>query len=47
MRRDVIVLPPMGNIVIRFVADNPGVALFHCELCKNIPRSRNMLTVPL
>ncbi|THX67128.1 hypothetical protein D6D08_06828 [Aureobasidium pullulans] len=32
MRRDVVVLPPMGNIVIRFVADNPGVALFHCHI---------------
>lgn len=30
MRRDVVVLPPMGNLVIRFVANNPGVWAFHC-----------------
>lgn len=29
MRRDVVVVPPMGNLVIRFIADNPGVWLFH------------------
>jgi iron transport multicopper oxidase len=25
VRRDVVVVPPMGNLVIRFVADNPGL----------------------
>lgn len=30
MRRDTVVLPPMGNLVIRFVANNPGVWAFHC-----------------
>lgn len=28
IRRDVMVLPPQGHYVIRFVADNPGVWLF-------------------
>lgn len=32
IRRDVAVLPPMGNMVIRFVADNPGVWFFHCHI---------------
>jgi iron transport multicopper oxidase len=31
-RRDTFVLPPQGNFVIRFVADNPGVWLFHCHI---------------
>ena len=31
-RRDVFVLPPQGYFVIRFVADNPGVWLFHCHI---------------
>jgi iron transport multicopper oxidase len=32
MRRDVILVRPSGNFVIRFVADNPGIWLFHCHL---------------
>ncbi|GAM82221.1 hypothetical protein ANO11243_002000 [Dothideomycetidae sp. 11243] len=32
IRRDVVVLPPMGNMVLRFVADNPGVWMFHCHI---------------
>jgi iron transport multicopper oxidase len=32
VRRDVMVMPPMGYFVIRFVADNPGVWLFHCHI---------------
>lgn len=31
-RRDIFVLPPQGYFVIRFVADNPGVWLFHCHI---------------
>ena len=31
-RRDTFVLPPQGHFVIRFVADNPGVWLFHCHI---------------
>ncbi|KAF9888558.1 ferroxidase fet3 [Aspergillus nanangensis] len=31
-RRDTFVAPPQGNFVIRFVADNPGVWLFHCHV---------------
>ncbi|EPS32652.1 hypothetical protein PDE_07612 [Penicillium oxalicum 114-2] len=31
-RRDTFVLPPQGYFVIRFVADNPGVWLFHCHI---------------
>ncbi|OJJ51810.1 hypothetical protein ASPZODRAFT_127944 [Penicilliopsis zonata CBS 506.65] len=31
-RRDTLVLPPGGYFVIRFVADNPGVWLFHCHI---------------
>lgn len=32
VRRDTMVLPPMGNMVLRFVADNPGVWFFHCHI---------------
>jgi iron transport multicopper oxidase len=31
-RRDVVVVPPQGYFVMRFVADNPGVWLFHCHI---------------
>jgi iron transport multicopper oxidase len=31
-RRDTLVLPPQGYFVVRFVADNPGVWLFHCHI---------------
>ncbi|KAL3456104.1 Cupredoxin [Aspergillus heterothallicus] len=31
-RRDTIVVPPMGYVVLRFRADNPGVWLFHCHI---------------
>ncbi|RPB25151.1 putative ferrooxidoreductase Fet3 [Terfezia boudieri ATCC MYA-4762] len=32
MRRDVILAPPNGNVVLRFRADNAGIWLFHCHL---------------
>lgn len=32
IRRDTVVVPPMGYTVIRFIADNPGVWLFHCHI---------------
>ena len=32
VRRDVVSLPPNGWAKIRFVADNPGVWLFHCHI---------------
>jgi iron transport multicopper oxidase len=32
MRRDVIIIPGGGSVTIRFVADNPGVSLFHCHI---------------
>jgi iron transport multicopper oxidase len=31
-RRDTFVLPPLGYYVIRFVASNPGVWVFHCHI---------------
>ncbi|KAI4725096.1 hypothetical protein E4T49_07154 [Aureobasidium sp. EXF-10728] len=31
MRRDVVVVPPMDYVVIRFLADNPEVWDFHCH----------------
>lgn len=31
-RRDTFILPPQGYLVLRFVADNPGVWLFHCHI---------------
>ncbi|KIW13476.1 hypothetical protein PV08_08664 [Exophiala spinifera] len=32
VRRDVILLPPQGHLVFRFVANNPGVWFFHCHI---------------
>ncbi|ETS79286.1 hypothetical protein PFICI_09139 [Pestalotiopsis fici W106-1] len=32
MRRDTVIVPPSGNFVIRFKADNPGVWFFHCHI---------------
>ncbi|KAI0479162.1 Cupredoxin [Xylariaceae sp. FL0804] len=32
MRRDTLVVYPLGNIVLRFRADNPGIWLFHCHI---------------
>ena len=32
MRRDTLVVKPNGNFRIRFVADNPGIWLFHCHI---------------
>ncbi len=32
MRRDVVVVPAGGSVIIRFKADNPGVNLFHCHI---------------
>lgn len=32
IRRDTLIAHPNGNFVIRFVADNPGVWLFHCHI---------------
>lgn len=31
-RRDTLLLPPKGSVVFRFVADNPGVWIFHCHI---------------
>src|SRR5579862_2375717 len=32
MRRDVVLVYGSGYAVIRFVADNPGITLFHCHI---------------
>lgn len=32
MRRDTAHVKPMGNLVLRFVADNPGAWIFHCHI---------------
>lgn len=32
MHRDTVVLEPNGHVVLRFVANNPGVWLFHCHV---------------
>ncbi len=32
MRRDTLVVKPNGFFVVRFVADNPGIWLFHCHI---------------
>lgn len=32
MRRDTVYVRPNGNMVLRFIADNPGVWVFHCHI---------------
>ncbi|KAF8855141.1 hypothetical protein BDZ45DRAFT_676433 [Acephala macrosclerotiorum] len=32
MRRDTVLMMADGSVTIRFVADNPGVTLFHCHI---------------
>lgn len=44
-RRDVFVLPPGGYYVIRFVADNPGVWLFHCHIDWHLAQGLSMTLV--
>jgi iron transport multicopper oxidase len=31
MRRDTIMIPPMGSATLRIIADNPGAWFFHCK----------------
>jgi hypothetical protein len=45
MRRDTVAVGSMGSITMRFIADNPGVWLFHCETFA-LARWTNMLTSP-
>ncbi|KAF7556174.1 hypothetical protein G7Z17_g1586 [Cylindrodendrum hubeiense] len=44
-RRDTIVLPPQGYLVIRFVADNPGVWIFHCHIDWHLSSGLAMLMI--
>lgn len=44
-RRDTLVLPPQGYFVIRFVADNPGVWLFHCHIDWHLAQGLGMVMV--
>lgn len=32
IRRDTVMVPPAGQVTIRFVADNPGAWFFHCHI---------------
>ncbi|SCU79182.1 LAME_0A07602g1_1 [Lachancea meyersii CBS 8951] len=32
MERDTVVVEPNGHVVLRFVADNPGIWIFHCHV---------------
>lgn len=44
-RRDTFVLPPNGHYVIRFVADNPGVWMFHCHIDWHLSQGLAMVLV--
>ncbi|KAJ5746212.1 hypothetical protein N7520_011394 [Penicillium odoratum] len=44
-RRDTLVLPPQGYFVIRFVADNPGVWIFHCHIDWHLMQGLAMLMI--
>ena len=45
MRRDTFVLPPQGYFVIRFVADNPGVWMFHCHIDWHLSQGLGLLFI--
>jgi hypothetical protein len=32
MRRDTVTVPAQSHVVIRFMADNPGVWILHCHI---------------
>ena len=44
-RRDTVVLPPQGSFVVRFVADNPGVWIFHCHIDWHLSSGLAMLMI--
>lgn len=44
-RRDTLVLPPNGHFVIRFVADNPGVWIFHCHIDWHLAQGLGMIFI--
>lgn len=44
-RRDTFVVPPQGYFVIRFVADNPGVWMFHCHIDWHLSQGLAMLLI--
>ena len=44
-RRDAAVLPAYGHLVVRFVADNPGVWLFHCHIDWHMASGLAMLVI--
>ena len=43
MRRDTVVVPAGGAYNVRFIADNPGAWMFHCEYC-SFRQARCVLT---
>jgi len=45
IRRDTIILPPQGYVVLRFVADNPGVWIFHCHIDWHLSQGLAMILV--
>ena len=44
-RRDTFLLPPNGYVVLRFVADNPGVWFFHCHIDWHLASGLGMLLI--
>ncbi|KAF4997387.1 hypothetical protein FDECE_12095 [Fusarium decemcellulare] len=44
-RRDTVVVPANGYVAIRFVADNPGVWLFHCHIDWHLSSGLAMLLI--
>ncbi|KAA8642428.1 hypothetical protein EYZ11_005607 [Aspergillus tanneri] len=44
-RRDTFVVPPQGYFVVRFVADNPGVWIFHCHIDWHLTQGLAMLMI--
>ncbi|KAM0552463.1 hypothetical protein ACHAPJ_008024 [Fusarium lateritium] len=44
-RRDTVLVPANGYVVIRFVADNPGVWIFHCHIDWHLSSGLAMLLI--
>ncbi|KAL4399480.1 oxidoreductase [Malassezia pachydermatis] len=45
MKRDTVVVPMMGHVIIRWVADNPGVWAFHCHMLVHLASGMAMAFV--
>lgn len=45
IRRDTVMVPPTGQVTIRFIADNPGAWFFHCHIDWHLSSGLAMLMI--